>query len=539
MLPGVPLRSPATAEGLPLADRCRSTRSRSRRRSTGSTPTVPFAELAPGPAARRTRRPRLERPRPVASTGSTRCGRSWTRVEKQAPWRDHDNWRDSALGAAPGFGAAARRRRSATTQKLSPRGSSTGSRGVEPRRGAPRRPSRRRCSTRCGRCCAPTPRPADQPSSSIPYRVDAYWCERRVSARSLRTRARDHGRTRDRLALAGHGRGQGATISGRVMNAVAPDVLAELARRPAGRARVGDERQDHDDAPARRAALEAEAAPVITNSPARTSRRASRPCSRAATTGRRHPRGRRAGPADGRRPARRRAARPRQPEPRPARPLRRGARRRRRVARGRRAPPRPARRGERVRPARRLGGRAGEDDVGRARARVAQRRGDVPHVRRAARLDRRTASTAPPAGSRSPATPNRLEDDALILDGAPRPAARSQLPGRWNLANAALARHRGGAHFGVDPDRRSGCDRRPSRPSPVATCRCRSATGARPACSSPRTRPAGPRCCSTSSDRRRLGRDRGERARRRRQGPVVAVGRAVRAAAGLHGRRRR
>ena len=26
------------------------------------------------------------------------------RVEKHAPWRDHENWRDSALGAMPGFG---------------------------------------------------------------------------------------------------------------------------------------------------------------------------------------------------------------------------------------------------------------------------------------------------------------------------------------------------------------------------------------------------------------------------------------------------
>ena len=27
------------------------------------------------------------------------------RVEKRAPWRDHENWRDSAFGAMPGFGA--------------------------------------------------------------------------------------------------------------------------------------------------------------------------------------------------------------------------------------------------------------------------------------------------------------------------------------------------------------------------------------------------------------------------------------------------
>jgi ubiquinone/menaquinone biosynthesis C-methylase UbiE len=27
------------------------------------------------------------------------------RVEKHAPWRDHENWRDSAMGVMPGFGA--------------------------------------------------------------------------------------------------------------------------------------------------------------------------------------------------------------------------------------------------------------------------------------------------------------------------------------------------------------------------------------------------------------------------------------------------
>jgi UDP-N-acetylmuramyl tripeptide synthase len=58
----------------------------------------------------------------------------------------------------------------------------------------------------------------------------------------------------------------------------------------------------------------------------------------------------------------------------------------------------------------------------------------------------------PACGLAQPTTPNRLEDGALILDGRRVPLPL-QLPGRWNLANAALAVTAASTHFGVDPDR--------------------------------------------------------------------------------------
>ncbi len=54
-------------------------------------------------------------------------------------------------------------------------------------------------------------------------------------------------------------------------------------------------------------------------------------------------------------------------------------------------------------------------------------------------------------GFAQPATPNRLDGDALVLDGR-RVPLRLRLPGRWNLANAALAVTAAATHFGVDPE---------------------------------------------------------------------------------------
>jgi UDP-N-acetylmuramyl tripeptide synthase len=56
----------------------------------------------------------------------------------------------------------------------------------------------------------------------------------------------------------------------------------------------------------------------------------------------------------------------------------------------------------------------------------------------------------PACGFAQPAARNRLEGDALVLDGTrvPLPLA---LPGRWNLANAALAVTAAATHFGIDP----------------------------------------------------------------------------------------
>ncbi len=56
----------------------------------------------------------------------------------------------------------------------------------------------------------------------------------------------------------------------------------------------------------------------------------------------------------------------------------------------------------------------------------------------------------PSCGFGQPATPNRLDGDTLVLDGT-RVPLRLALPGRWNLANAALAVTAAATHFGVDP----------------------------------------------------------------------------------------
>lgn len=57
----------------------------------------------------------------------------------------------------------------------------------------------------------------------------------------------------------------------------------------------------------------------------------------------------------------------------------------------------------------------------------------------------------PSCGFGQPVTPNRLDGNALVLDGTRIPL-RLALPGRWNLANAALAVTAATTHFGVDPD---------------------------------------------------------------------------------------
>jgi UDP-N-acetylmuramyl tripeptide synthase len=53
-------------------------------------------------------------------------------------------------------------------------------------------------------------------------------------------------------------------------------------------------------------------------------------------------------------------------------------------------------------------------------------------------------------GFGQPVTSNRLDGHVLVLDGT-RVPLRLALPGRWNLANAALAITAAATHFGVDP----------------------------------------------------------------------------------------
>jgi UDP-N-acetylmuramyl tripeptide synthase len=54
-------------------------------------------------------------------------------------------------------------------------------------------------------------------------------------------------------------------------------------------------------------------------------------------------------------------------------------------------------------------------------------------------------------GFAQPVTPYRLDGDTLVLDGTRIPL-RLKLPGRWNLANAALAITAAATHFDVPPE---------------------------------------------------------------------------------------
>ncbi len=61
----------------------------------------------------------------------------------------------------------------------------------------------------------------------------------------------------------------------------------------------------------------------------------------------------------------------------------------------------------------------------------------------------------PACGFAQPETPNVLDGETLVLDGTRIPL-RLALPGRWNLANAALAVTAAVTHFGVDPETAAG-----------------------------------------------------------------------------------
>jgi len=98
------------------------------------------------------------------------------RVEKTAPWRDHEHWRDSALGERPGFGSM----HAATfhhEQHCTPDGVIDRFRGVSHIASLP--PEERDAvldELRALVATHPDTRGCDE--LVLPYRVDAYWCER-------------------------------------------------------------------------------------------------------------------------------------------------------------------------------------------------------------------------------------------------------------------------------------------------------------------------------------------------------------------------
>jgi hypothetical protein len=99
------------------------------------------------------------------------------RVEKRAPWRDHENWRDSALGERPGFGpihtATFRQEQTITPEGVVERITSVSHVAVLPPA------ERERVLDEVRAVLSSHPETRGQRDLRIPYRVDAYWCERR------------------------------------------------------------------------------------------------------------------------------------------------------------------------------------------------------------------------------------------------------------------------------------------------------------------------------------------------------------------------
>lgn len=105
--------------------------------------------------------------------------RTWAimdQVERRAPWRDHEQWRDSALGARPGFGEL----HTATfrhEQPVTPEGVVDRIRGVSHVAVLPP-PEREAVLDAVRQVLATHPQTRGRGELRIPYRVDCYWAER-------------------------------------------------------------------------------------------------------------------------------------------------------------------------------------------------------------------------------------------------------------------------------------------------------------------------------------------------------------------------
>jgi SAM-dependent methyltransferase len=103
----------------------------------------------------------------------------WTimdRVEKKAPWRDHENWRDSATRAMPGFGelhvGEFRHVQQITPEGVVQRVASVSHVAVLPE------PERAAVLDEVRTLLATHPAVRGREVVEIPYRVDAFWAER-------------------------------------------------------------------------------------------------------------------------------------------------------------------------------------------------------------------------------------------------------------------------------------------------------------------------------------------------------------------------
>ena len=97
-------------------------------------------------------------------------------IERSAPWRDHENWRDSALGDRPGFGplGAAQFRHE---QSMTPEGVVDRMRGVSHIAALPA-PERDAVLATVRDVLAAHPQTRGCHELRIPYRTDCFWAER-------------------------------------------------------------------------------------------------------------------------------------------------------------------------------------------------------------------------------------------------------------------------------------------------------------------------------------------------------------------------
>jgi SAM-dependent methyltransferase len=99
------------------------------------------------------------------------------RVEKRAPWRDHENWRDSATKPMPGFGGELHATQFRHLQSITPEGvvqrvASVSHVAVLPE------PERERVLDEVRHLLATHPAVRGLETVEIPYRVDCFWTER-------------------------------------------------------------------------------------------------------------------------------------------------------------------------------------------------------------------------------------------------------------------------------------------------------------------------------------------------------------------------
>ena len=98
------------------------------------------------------------------------------RVEKHAPWRDHENWRDSAMREMPGFGALhdAQFRH---TQRITPEGVVQRVASVS-HVAVLAEPEQARVLAEVRELLTTHPAVRGRETVEIPYRVDCFWVER-------------------------------------------------------------------------------------------------------------------------------------------------------------------------------------------------------------------------------------------------------------------------------------------------------------------------------------------------------------------------